>query len=169
MSPFEQVSTGHWPAEERQSPLKAIEADLSALLSQIGTLKWDLRDTENRARNDKKAILLGMLGILDAFDRVFANVEPRENEADRQARTWIANFRSVRRLLDRLLRHEDVHPIEAPAGKALLGLHEIVETEENADFEDDTILAELEKGYVWREEVLRKSKVTVVKNQRIRE
>src|ERR1700735_684736 len=108
MSPFEQVSTGHWLAEERQSPLKAIEADLSALLSQIGTLKWDLRDTENRARNDKKAILLGMLGILDAFDRVFANVEPRENEADRQARTWIANFRSVRRLLDRLLRHEDV-------------------------------------------------------------
>ena len=53
--------------------------------------------------------------------------------------------------------------IEAPSGKAIPGLHTIIETRPMEGLEDDTIIEETEKGYLWHGEVLRKSSVIVCK------
>ncbi len=153
-----------WTEEQRDQPLRTIESDLIALLREVDGLKRRLSSSEEQATRRTKDLLLEMLCVLDAFDNVLANVQAKEKDADRQTRIWIGNFRAIRRLLARLLEQEGVVQIEAPSGKAVPGLHHIVETRENLDQEGDTILEEIEKGYLCRGEVLRKSKVITVKN-----
>ena len=109
-------------------------------------------------------MLLAFLEVTDAFDNVLANVQAKEQEIDRTMKIWLGNFKSVRRMLGRLLEQQGVAPIEAPSGKAIPGFHQIMDTREHLDLESDTILEELEKGYLCRGEVLRKSKVVTVKN-----
>jgi molecular chaperone GrpE len=158
----EQVSSSSAarPAEIWQ----AIRADIEAFLREVNALRGSLREQEEEQRRRTKTLLLGMLEVLDAFDRLFANIAPREAQAEQQTRVWLGNFRSIRRLLEKKLSEEGVSPIVAPEGKAIPGFHTVTETEENLELDNDTILQELQKGYLWKGEVLRKAQVRVVKN-----
>jgi molecular chaperone GrpE len=140
------------------------EADIVALLRQSSALQTELKDSRDKAKKEKKTMLLSLLGVLDAFDRVFNNIGPKEKDADRVTKIWLGNFRSIRRLVDSTLKEAGVLKIEAPDGKAIPGFHTVVETVENPDLENDIIVEELEKGYLWGEEILRKASVKVVKN-----
>jgi molecular chaperone GrpE len=127
-------------------------------------LKRDLNATEERARKEEAQLLLDLLEVFDSFERVFANIEPRLEGAEKQARIWVANFRAVRRLLDNTLKANGVAAIESPGGMAVPGNHTIVETREQEGMEDGTILEEKQRGYFWRGELLRKALVVAVKN-----
>ena len=140
------------------------EADIIALLRQASALQTQVKDCEEKATKEKKTMLLHLVGVLDAFDRVFNNIGPKEKDADRQTKIWLGNFRSIRRLVDSTLKEAGVLKIESPTGKAIPGLHTVVETVENPELENDTIVEELEKGYMWGEQVLRKASVKIVKN-----
>jgi molecular chaperone GrpE len=142
----------------------AVRADVGRLVREVHILEGRLAADAERALRDQRTILLAMLDVLDSFDRVFANIEPRENAADGQARIWVGNFRSVRRALERHLRDLGVVPIQAPDGKTVAGLHTIVETRQRPDLDDEVVLEELQRGYLWRGQVLRKSHVVAVKN-----
>lgn len=135
-----------------------------ALMRRVDELKRDLNTTEERARKEKAQLLLDLLEVFDSFERVFANIAPRLDGAEKQARIWVGNFRAVRRLLDNLLKANGVAAIESPDGIAVPGLHTIVETREQADMEDGTILEEMQRGYFWQGNVLRKALVVAVKN-----
>jgi molecular chaperone GrpE len=141
------------------------EADIIALLRQTSALQTRLMEREEEAAKEKKAMLLQIAGVLDAFDRVFNNIAPKEKDADRLTKIWLGNFRSIRRLVDSTLKEAGVVKIESPTGKAIPGFHTVVETVENAELENDTIVEELERGYLWGEQVLRKASVKVVKNR----
>ena len=145
-------------------PLQSIEEDILSLLKEVASLKSELGEQQAGRKKEQKVFLLGMLDVLDSFDRLFANIEPKEAAADKQARIWVNNFRSVRRVLLGQLETWSVARIEAPEGRALPGFHTIVDTRPNPDLDNDTILEEVLKGYLWRGEVLRKSEVVVVKN-----
>jgi molecular chaperone GrpE len=140
------------------------EADIVGLLRQTSALQTQVKDRQDKARKEKKATLLQMVGVLDAFDRVFNNIAAKEKDADKLTKIWLGNFRSIRRLVESTLKESGVLKIEAPGGKAIPGFHTVVETVENPELENDTIVEELERGYLWGEEVLRKASVKVVKN-----
>jgi molecular chaperone GrpE len=127
-------------------------------------LKRDVNGTEERARKEKAQLLLDLLEVFDSFERVFANIEPRLEGAEKQAKIWVGNFRAVRRLLDNILKANGVAVIESPGGMAVPGQHTVVETREQAGMEDGTILEEMQRGYFWRGDVLRKALVVAVKN-----
>jgi len=141
-----------------------VRADVARLVRDVHVLESRLAADADRAHRDQQKILLAMLDVLDSFDRVFANIEPRESAADRQAKIWVGNFRSVRKSLERHLRDLGVVPIEAPDGRPVAGLHTVVDTRERPDLDDEVILEELQRGYLWRGQVLRKSHVVAVKN-----
>jgi molecular chaperone GrpE (heat shock protein) len=92
-----------------------------------------LKDCREKATQEKQKILLHLARVLDAFDRVFNNIGPKEKNADRQTRIWLGNFRSSRRVVDSTLKEEGVRKIESPTGKAIPGFHTIVETVENPE------------------------------------
>lgn len=151
---------------ERASPehCQPIVEDVSALMREVHTLRARLAEDSERARKDQTRLLLSMLDVLDSFERVFGNIEPREATADPQARIWVGNFRTVRRVLENHLRDLGVVRIEAPEGKVVPGLHTVSETREQLDLDDEVIVEELQRGYLWRNRVLRKSTVIAVKN-----
>ena len=142
----------------------AIQESTISLIREVDRLKRDLKGTEEKARKEQAQLLLELLDVLDSFERVFANIEPRLESADKQARIWVGNFRSVRRVLDSLLRTHGVAPIESPDRVATPGLHTIIETREQLDMDDGTILEETQHGYLWQGKVLRKALVVAVKN-----
>jgi molecular chaperone GrpE len=142
----------------------AIQQDVVALIRQSDALKTDAAKAAEKALKEHKQLLLDMIDVLDSFQRVFDNIGPREETAERQARTWAGNFRTVMRVLEKHLKEHGVFRIEAPEGKALPGFHTVVETEEQLDMDDGTILEELQKGYLWHGKVLRAAHVKVVKN-----
>jgi molecular chaperone GrpE len=146
------------------SGLQAIQNDIIVLMQEIDRLRLDHARTAEKAKNDQKQLLLDILDVMDSFERVFANIEPREQAAEHQARVWVGNFRSVQRVLKNHLKRYGVVSIEVPEGKATPGFHAIMETREQLDLEDGTILEELQKGYLWQGELLRKAHVIVVKN-----
>ena len=143
----------------------AVEADIAALLRQSSALRTEVKNCRAQAREETKAMLLRLVDVLDAFDRVFTNIGAKENDADKQTRIWLGNFRSVRKLLEALLSEAGVVKIEPLNEKAAPGLHTVVETAPGPGLEDDIIVEELERGYLWGEDVLRKASVKVVSNK----
>jgi molecular chaperone GrpE (heat shock protein) len=143
---------------------KSIEESTVGLMREVDKLKRDLANAKDQAQRDQEKMLLELLELMDAFDRIFANIEPRLENADRQARIWVGNFRTVRRILDTLLKKKNVAPIEAPEGIAIPGLHTIIETRDSLDLSEGTILEETLGGYLWQGKVLRKALVVAVKN-----
>jgi molecular chaperone GrpE (heat shock protein) len=151
----------HLPTSARW---KSIEESTVGLMREVDKLKRELANAKDRAQRDQEKILLELLELMDAFDRIFANIEPRLENADRQARIWVGNFRTVRRILDTLLKKNNVAPIEAPEGIAIPGLHTIIETRDSLDLCEGTILEETLGGHLWQGNVLRKALVVAVKN-----
>ena len=143
---------------------KAIQDEVVSLIRVNDALKSELRRKEEISRREWKDHLLKLLEVVDLFDRYFAGIEPKEKDADRQTKTWLGYFRTVRRSLETKLKEAGIARIDSPEGKASARTHVIVETRPSPGLEDDVILQELEKGYLWREGVLRAARVIVVKN-----
>lgn len=143
---------------------QAVQSDIITLIKECSGASSMLEKKEVANRKETGSLLLNMVEVLDAFDRVFQNIEPKAESTDKQTKIWIGNFKAVRRELLNKLREAGVVPLETPSGKAIPGFHTIVETRRVENMEDDSILEEVEKGYVWRDRVLRKAKVITVKN-----
>jgi molecular chaperone GrpE (heat shock protein) len=103
--------------------------------------------------------------VLDAFDRVFRAVAAKPDAVTPQMNIWVGNFRAVRRLLERLLRDEGVARIETVAGEFDPRWHVVAETVVDPARASGAIVDEVKAGYVWRDAVLRKSEVIVVRNE----
>src|SRR5258708_7961696 len=88
-----------------------VRADIAILIRQVESLKADLRQSEESAKNETKEALLALLEVLDAFERVFLAIAPKEEAADRQTHVWLQNFRSVRKQLARHMEKRGVTPI----------------------------------------------------------
>jgi molecular chaperone GrpE (heat shock protein) len=146
---------------------KAINDDVTSLVRDKAILVQQLQESERKSKEEMRKFLLELIEVLDAFDRVFANIAEREQEqpVGEQARGWIGNFRGVRRQLERKLKAYGVVAIADPPDRlARLGFHVVVETREASGLPNDTILEEVQKGYLYHSEVLRKSHVIAVKN-----
>ena len=141
-----------------------IRKDVESLIVEVYRLKMTAADTQKKAGDEQKKFLLGILEVVDSFERVLANIEPRLEGADKQARNWVNSFRSIYKLLGRELRGQGVTRIEAPEGKAVPGFYNVIDTRENLDLDNGTIMEEWKRGYLWRGQVLRLAEVVVVKN-----
>jgi len=144
--------------------MRAIRDDIAGLMVEAYRLKMSGEDARKKAHEEQEKLLLAVLEVVDNFERVLSSIEPRLESTDRQTRNWVNSFRSIYKLLSRGLREQGVARIEAPEGKAVPGSHNIVETRENLDLDDGTIVEEWKKGYLWRGQVLRLADVVVVKN-----
>jgi molecular chaperone GrpE len=107
------------------------------------------------------AILLSrLLAVLDDFDRALDTVPPDTHEA------WVEGIRLVERKLRGLLEAEGVTPIEAVGQPFDPNLHEAVVHEDTAEHLDNTVIDEVQRGYLLHERVLRPALVRVANNPR---
>lgn len=151
-----------------ENEMNHIEEYIVSSIREIDELKSALKKEKELSKEIKIKIFLNYIELLDAFKRIFKNVEEKkkEKELDKQTKIWIGNFRSIMNRVERILRESGVSVIETPDGKAVPGLHTVIETREVEGLSDDAILEEIESGYMWVEGIIRKSSVIVVKNSK---
>ena len=146
---------------------KKIEEDFINLIRANAALKEELELKGKVHYDEVKKLLLAILEVMDDFDRRFNNIGARLEEADSQCKTWINYFRSTKKLLGIVIREQGVAEIETIGMKAIPGFHYVVDVVERKEMEDETIVEELKKGYLWKNEVLRKAEVISVKNKKV--
>ena len=105
------------------------------------------------------ALLIGkLLAVLDDFDRALDNVPAEVHEG------WVDGVRLVERKLRGLLEAEGVTQIEALGMPFDPNLHEAVVHEETANYPDNQVIGELQRGYRLHDRILRPALVRVANN-----
>ena len=147
-----------------ESPLLLIENDIRRLMHRLAVAEHEKKQNEKAFRDENKRILLELIEILDAFERVFAAIKEKQDLVNRQMKKWISNFRTIRRLLENLLYEKGVRAIENLDDGFDPKWHKAVSIVSDPDKPDDTIVDQVASGYVWRNEILRKAEVIVVRD-----
>nr|AIF10838.1 heat shock protein (GRPE) [uncultured marine thaumarchaeote KM3_47_A07] len=75
----------------------------------------------------------------------------------------VDSLNSIIKNMETILDRYEVKPIEAEGKKLDPKLHEVVQEIVNNDHEEGTIVKEIAKGYIIRDEVMKYSKVCVYK------
>ena len=104
-------------------------------------------------RGDK--IILDFLTVYEDFIRAKDAYEKEGGNVD--------NLNSIIKNMESILGNYNVKPIEAEGKKFDPKLHEVVQEIEDNDHEEGTIVKEIAKGYIIRDEVIKYSKVYVSK------
>jgi molecular chaperone GrpE len=126
----------------------------------------DFSNYKRRTEEDRRAadlfanavLLNRLLAVIDDFDRALDTVPEDVHEG------WLDGIRLVERKLRGLLEAEGVTPIEAIGQPFDPNLHEAVVHEETTEASDNTVIGEVQKGYLLHERVLRPSLVRVANN-----
>ena len=105
------------------------------------------------ARGDK--IILDFLTVYEDFIRAKDVYEKEGGNVD--------SLNSIIKNMESILDHYEVKPIEAEGKKLDPKLHEVVQEIEDPNHEEVTIVKEIAKGYIIRDEVMKYSKVCVSK------
>ncbi len=131
-------------------------------------VKRQLAEFENfRKRTDKekeqmfetgaKSVLEKILPVIDNFERGLANVKPEE-EGD----PHVEGMRMIYKQLMAELEKLEVKPIEAVGCEFNPDYHNAIMQSPSDEYESGFVAQELQKGYMYRDTVLRHSMVAVV-------
>ena len=117
------------------------------------------RDQQEFIKYANEQIIVELLGILDDLER---SVEAREsNHQDPQA--FLKGIEMILSHLYEMLKKHKVRPIEAKGKQFDPHQHEALMQTESNEYKEDTVIAELQKGYVLGDRVIRTAKVQVAK------
>ena len=122
------------------------------LLADYQNLEKQIVDRIN-AREDK--IILNFLTVYEDFVRAKNIYEKEGGNVD--------SLTGIIRNMESILQHHEVKPIEVEGRKFDPKLHEVVQEIEDDNHEEGTIVKEIAKGYIIRDEIMNYSKVCVSK------
>ena len=144
-----------------------LRAKLVEFQLRIAELSHAIKEQENSFRAREEGIYGGLFEILDAFEGIEETLQAKQEDLNKTGRRLGKSIRAVQRKLERLLKANDVVPIEFPDGMARMELCRIVDTRESGDLKNETILSVVRKGYMQQKEarVLRKAEVITVLNR----
>jgi len=101
----------------------------------------------------KAMLVLGILPVLDDFERAISAVPEEEVNSG-----WLEGIRLIERKLRTVLESEGLSPIEALGESFDPNLHEAVRQDKG---EEGIVIEEVQKGYKFRDRVLRASRVVI--------
>jgi len=149
-----------------ENPLADIEADMRTLMRRCGALRHELDEAKKNHGTETRQFLLNLLPVVDGFENVFHHIGARLEAADQQTKIWVGNFRTVYKLLLRVLKGAEVVAIDVQIGqKVNPAWHAVAETKEDPGRENETIVEEITRGYLMKGALLRPADVIVVKNE----
>lgn len=125
----------------------------------------DLQNYKRRAEEERtearrlagEAVIHNLLPVVDDLERAFGTLDPHL-----RGMTWIDGIYLIYRKLEMLLQNNGVKPIEALGKPFDPQYHEAVQ---HVDGEDGKVIAEVQRGYMIGERVMRPAMVVVGKGQ----
>ena len=113
------------------------------------------KQTIDRIKKANAKLIFDFLTVHEDFIRTKDAYEKEGGNVD--------NLNGIIKNMESILGNYDVKPIETEGRKFDPKLHEVVEEIEDNDHEEGTIVKEIAKGYIIRNEVLKYSKVCISK------
>jgi molecular chaperone GrpE len=130
--------------------------ELYALAEVENTKKRLQRLSDETTRSFKRRLLLKFLPVLDNLERALAYQD--SSEVRKELAATVRGFEDA-------LESEDVVPILTTGERFDPNVAEAIGTQRAEDVDNETVLAEAERGYMLGEEVLRPAKVIVAKTE----
>jgi molecular chaperone GrpE len=148
---------------ERDAAIHEAAENLAALQRSAADFQNYKRRTEQERETTaglaNESLLRKVIAIADDFDRAIeAMPEPLTGDG------WVQGIAAIDRKLRMLLESEGVTPIEALGRPFDPRQHEALTQIETIDVPEDTIVAEIQRGYRVRDRILRPSLVAVATN-----
>lgn len=136
-------------------------------LNQLKYLKADFENYRKRTEKEKlehtkystEKLITNLLEVLDNFERAIKAGKGKESTKE----TLLEGVEMTYNQLMRILEKEGLKCIKALGEPFDPYTHECVMTENSDDVDDETIIAELLKGYTLNDRVIRHSKVKIAK------
>ncbi len=164
------------PPATPEEAIARLEADLTAARAEAAA-NWDkfLReraDVENTKRRldrafadqlkrQQKSLLGKFLGVVDNLDRALAYAESGASDPER----LVQGVRLTHTLLRDTLQAEGVRAVAAEGEPFDPAVHEAIASEVRADVPEGQVVAELQRGYLFGDELLRAAMVRVAASE----
>ena len=150
---------------EEKDELEELKEKLAEDEERYKRLQADFENFRRRTRQEKEELsalvvqnfITELLPMVDNFERAMA-AEANDAASFQQGVDMIFN-----QLMD-ILKNRGLKKIETKDAKFDPNFHQAVMRVENPELEDDTIVMELQKGYMVKDKVIRPSMVQVVSN-----
>ncbi len=152
--------------EEETSSGKEENAELVQLKDKYLRTLAEYENFRKRSEKEKaqmfelgaKSIIEQLLPVVDNFERALEHIPEEEKE-----NSFAKGVEGIYKQIQKMFSDCDIQAIEAVGQKFNPALHNAVMTEEAGDAEEDTVTADLQKGYTYRGNVVRHSMVKVKK------
>jgi molecular chaperone GrpE len=163
---------------ESEAPVDKMDSDIQALEQEIDALRKNAEDTQNsylrvladfdnyrkRQREEtarlsesaREQLLLRLLPIVDNFDR-----SVQAAEAEHSYDSLVEGVSLTLKQIHELLEKEGLEPIEAVGQEFNPEFHEALMRVETDEYPENTVVDELERGYMLNGRVLRPARVRV--------
>ena len=142
--------------EQEKDKVASYEKKIQYLLADFENLKKRSElDVQNRVNSITDGIIIKFIGIYDDF------VRARDALSKQDANT--TGLDAILKNMDTFLVESGVKPIEAVGEIFDPKLHEAISVKEDLALDDNTITAELRKGYILKDRVIRPSLVEISK------
>ncbi|MDI6738047.1 MAG: nucleotide exchange factor GrpE [Nanoarchaeota archaeon] len=150
-------------AEARKEPIQDYIEQLQRLQAEFENFKKREEREKERHRDFAKAgLLLKLLNLNDDFERTLAVLENEKCVPNDKSCVIKEGIGMIAHHLKKVLAEEGVQPISCVGQKLDPFRHEVL-VQEKADREEGIVLEELQKGYLFKGNVLRTAKVKVCK------
>ena len=150
---------------------KELEKKEQAINDYINHIKRAQADFENYKKRTEKErqyasqkelekLVSDLLPIIDNLDRALA-----ASKKNHDLESLISGIEMTQKNLCSILEKEGLKEIECLEKEFEPNLHEAMMTIESKDHKDNTVCEELEKGYIFKDKLIRPAKVKVTKNE----
>ena len=146
-------------ADERDAKIEELNGRYLRLMAEFDNYrKRTDKEKASQFQSGEAKVLTNILNVVDSFERGMKSV-PEEKRDD----PVFQGMDKIYKQLMKTLTDLGVEPIDAEGKPFDLTLHNAVMQVENDELEENTVAAELQKGYTFKGTVLRHSMVSVVK------
>ncbi len=108
-------------------------------------------------------LIASVLDVVDNFERALEAYEKTDSEAEKSITSFMDGMQAIHKQLLDTLKEEGVEPIPAMHEEFDPFMHEAIETVPTDRFAEDTVIEEVQKGYLMKDKVIRPAKVKVSK------
>ena len=146
-------------ADERDAKIEELNGRYLRLMAEFDNYrKRTDKEKASQFQSGEAKVLTNILNVVDSFERGMQSI-PEEKRDD----PVFQGMDKIYKQLMKTLTDLGVEPIDAEGKPFDLTLHNAVMQVENDELEENTVAAELQKGYTFKGTVLRHSMVSVVK------
>ncbi|MEE2876983.1 MAG: nucleotide exchange factor GrpE [Candidatus Neomarinimicrobiota bacterium] len=151
-------------AETKEEP--SVEDELSDLRDRHLRLRAEFDNYRKRSEKEYSRLLhyegeeviLSFLGIADDFQRMLDSLD---DEKSQNVESLIEGITLINEKLHRRLSALKVEPFDSEGVKFDPEIHDAMMTQSSEDHEDGVVMQEFEKGYKYKDKVIRHAKVIV--------